>query len=85
MKRWILASIVIGVLLTAWSLDYRSQDQGAGQPTPPQDQCHDIVVGNGVIFLIDRCAGDTWRYHNGYDREARDFINAPSWRAMTKQ
>ena len=84
MKRWILASIVIGVLLAAWSLDYRSQEQDAGSSVPPQEQCYDIVNATGVRFLLNRCTGDSWRYHSGYNSTTREFTDDASWIAISR-
>ena len=88
MKRWILVGFVICALLVVWSLDYQSQlrDDDVGEAATQQEQlCHDIIVGNGTTFLLDRCEGNTWRYDSGYDSDTRDFTNDPSWQAMTKQ
>ena len=86
MKRWILLGTVICALLVVWSLDYRSQNQDAGTtPSPQQQYCHEIVVGTGTAWLLDRCEGNTWKYYGGYDTATGDFTNDPAWIAMAKQ
>ena len=84
MKRWILVGFVICALVVAWSMDHRSQQQDTTASVQEQ-LCYDIIDANGWRFLLNRCTGDSWRFDSGYDSEARDFINEPSWKAMTEQ
>ena len=82
----LFVAVIIGLFLTKNLVDPYLQAQTAPPVVAPAPTpCFDIIDNRYAIHLLDRCTGENWKYHNGYNNVTKTQEFPPSWIPIPKQ
>ena len=90
MQKFVLVAVVVACLLAGGSYIVTAQETPTVTPSIPTPRdCHFEIPWDvraaGRAVLLDQCTGNTWRFDDGWDTSAGEYVRPYTWRPIQRQ